>query len=208
MDRKDTQIISSFLGIKKKGSCPVCGTELRPEFDAPKLLLCPNCGEYIETAGKSLRCVEISRLLSQPTFAAPTPWKDMHSPRYQTISFSTSVEDYLKDALTDLAMKKKEGMRILDARWPEGCCVCGKQAVREEATAEKFTFLPPGVLRVRDHEATVAAEGIPHCVEHKGGACFGRATFGTAGHETVVGLLFRSYSYQSQFRKMNPWTWR
>ena len=207
MDYKETPIISSFMGIVKKGVCPVCSAGLSPGFDAPNLLLCPRCGEYSEVVQKNLRRVETSRVLSQPVFAAPTPWKDMHAPTFQTISFSISVEDYFKDVLTDLTMKKKEGLRTLDAQWPVGCCVCGKQAVRQEGTAEKFTFVPPGIIRARDHEATVAAKGVPHCAEHKGGVCFGRATFGTTGHVTVVGLLFRSYAYQIQFRKMNPWTW-
>lgn len=31
--------------------------------------------------------------------------------------------------------------------------------------------------------------------------------FSTSGQETVVGLFFRSYAYQIEFRKLNRWRW-
>jgi len=115
MDRKETPIVSSFLGIIKNGTCPVCGAALAPGFDAPALLLCPDCGEYSEVAEKKLRQMDTARVLPQPSFTAPTPWADMHAPTFQTISFATSVEDYLKETLTDLALTKEHGLRVLDA---------------------------------------------------------------------------------------------
>ena len=39
------------------------------------------------------------------------------------------------------------------------------------------------------------------------GAVFEPAMFPTPGQETAVGLFFRSYAYQIQFRRLNPWNW-
>ena len=126
----------------------------------------------------------------------------MQAPRLGAISFD------MESAVTDMVLTKKEGARIIDAKWPPGCCVCGKPAAREETTAAQFTFTPPGLIRVRDKEATVIAKGVPYCVEHKDGARFERAMFSTPEQETIVGLFFRSYAFQIQFRKLNPWKWR
>jgi hypothetical protein len=206
-DYKETPIISSFMGFVKKGTCPVCGSPLSPDMTCPKWILCPNCGEYMTVHEKKLRQVESNFISAQHNFAAPTPWMDMWDITFPTISLATDVEDYLKDTANELLMTKKDGVRILDAKWPDGCCVCGKPATKVEAMSQRFTFVPPGIIRVKDHEATLVAKGIPHCSEHKQGAQFNRATFGTETHNTVVGLLFRSYAYQKQFRNLNPWIW-
>jgi hypothetical protein len=113
----------------------------------------------------------------------------------------------MEGALTDMLLMKKEGVRVLDAKWPAGCCVCGRPATREDTTIARFIFAPPGIIR-RDKEATVIAKGIPHCAEHKNGARFERAMLSTSQQETVVGLFFCSYPYQILFHKLNPWKWR
>jgi hypothetical protein len=71
----------------------------------------------------------------------------------------------------------------------------------------KFIFTPPGVIRVWSKKATIIAKGIPHCAAHEHGAVFEAAMFSTPGQDTAVGLFFRSYAYQIQFRRLNPWSW-
>jgi hypothetical protein len=169
------------------------------------MMLCPNCGDYLEVVEKKLRQMDPTLVTPHCQFglgfAAPTPWTDMQAPRFGAIAFD------IESALTDMVLTKKEGTRVLDAKWPAGCCVCGRPPTREETVAAEFTFAPPGLLR-QDKEARVIAKGVPYCAEHKDGARFERAMFSTPEQETIVGLFFRSYAYQIQFRTLNPWKWR
>lgn len=205
MDRRKTAITSSFLGLVRRGSCPVCGAPIAVNLGFTTLMLCPNCGDYLEVVEKQLRQMDPTLINPTPSFAAPTPWPDMCSPTFPTISFH-QWDDLITEA-TDWVLTKKEGLRVIDAKWPAGCCVCGEQPTREETTGQKFTFTPPGLVRVRSKEATIIAKGIPHCAEHEHGAVFERAMFSTPQQQTVVGLFFRSYAYQIQFRNLNPWKW-
>lgn len=201
---KETPITSTFLGLVKRGTCPVCGAPIAVNFGFSTMMLCPNCGDYLEVVEKKIRQMDPTRLSPHceggSGFAAPTPWTDMQAPRVGAISFSVA------SALTDMVLTKKEGVRALDAKWPTGCCVCGKPATREETISARFTFSPPALIR-RDREATVIAKGVPHCAEHKQGARFERAMFSTPQQETIVGLFFCSYAYQIEFRRLNPWKW-
>jgi hypothetical protein len=190
------------MGLVKRGICPVCSAPISVNLGSSSMMLCPNCGDYLEVVEKKLRQMDPTLVTLQPLFAAPTPWTDMQAPRFGAISFG------IEDALTDMILTKKEGVRVLDAKWPAGCCVCGKHATREETITARFIFAPPGLMFRRDKEATVIAKVVPHCAEHKDGARFERAMFSTPQQETIVGLFFRSYAYQIQFRKLNPWKWR
>lgn len=198
---KETPITSSFLGLVKRGICPVCGAPIAINWGFSSMMLCQNCGDYLEVAEKKLRQMDPTLVTPQPAFAAPTPWTDMQAPRFGAISFD------MESAVTEMILTKKEGVRVLDAKWPAVCCVCGKSATREETTTARFIFTPPGLFRLQDKEATVIAKGIPHCAEHKDGTRFERARLSTPEQETIVGLFFRSYTYQIQFRKLNPWKW-
>jgi hypothetical protein len=205
MDRIKTAIESSFMGLAKQAPCPVCGETITVSFGFTSLMLCPNCGDYLEVVDNMLCQMEPTSVSSIPAFAAPTPWADMHAPRVETISFF-QWDDLIVEA-TEWALTKKAGARVLNAQWPNVCCVCGAPPTRVERTARTFIFTPPGLIRVRSKQATMIATGIPHCSEHEQGAVFERAMFSTPGQTTVVGLFFRSYAYQIQFRKLNPWRW-
>jgi hypothetical protein len=205
MDRVKTAIESSFMGLAKRAPCPVCGETITSSFGFTSLMLCPNCGDYLEIVDNMLCQMEPTSVSAIPAFAAPTPWADMHAPRVETISFF-QWDDLVVDA-TEWALTTKMGARVLDAQWPNVCCVCGAPPTRVERTARTFIFTPPGLIRVRSKKATMIATGIPHCSEHEQGAVFERAMFSTPGQTTVVGLFFRSYAYQIQFRKLNPWRW-
>lgn len=205
MERKETPITSSFMGLKKRGACPVCGATVAVNLGFSTLMLCPTCGDYLEAVEKKLRQMDPTLIKSTPTFAVPTPWPDMCAPTFETISLF-QWDDFLTDT-TERILTKTKGVRVLDAEWPVVCCVCGQPATRTETTSQKFNFTPPGLIRVRSYKATVIAKGIPHCAEHCHGAVFERAMFSTPEQSTVVGLFFRSYAYQIEFRRLNPWKW-
>ena len=205
MERNETPITSSFMGLKKRGACPVCGATVAVNLGFSTLMLCPNCGDYLEAVEKKIRQMDPTLIKPTPAFAAPTPWADMYAPTLGTISFF-QWDDLVTD-VTERVLTKNEGVRVLDAKWPTVCCVCGQPPTGAETTTQKFAFTPPGLIRVRSKEATIIAKGIPHCAEHSHGAVFERAMFSTPEQETVVGLFFRSYAYQIQFRKLNPWKW-
>jgi hypothetical protein len=202
MELKETPISSSFLGFVKKGDCPVCGSRVTRQLGSDDVL-CAGCGDYVVFGKQTLRRMDPSSMFPAPYFAAPTQWDDLECP-----TFGAALEHPIV-ALTQLATTKQEGVRLLEARWPAGCCVCGKDSSREESIAQRLGFAPPNGLKPRPQkETTVVANGVPHCAEHKNGARFERArTFGDSGLP-VLGIFFRSYAYQIEFRKLNPWKWR
>lgn len=201
MDTKETPVRSSFLGFIKSGDCPGCGTRLSKNLGLAEVL-CSNCGDYALFGDKTLRPMEPSRAAPVPVFAAPTPWADMQAPAFGALLHPLA-------ALDDLLRTKPEDVRLLEAAWPEGCCVCGGPAARTETIAQHVSFAPPnGGAPRRQKEATVVAKGIPHCAEHAEGARFERViSFGDA-NRMALGLFFKSYAYQIRFRKLNPWKWR
>jgi hypothetical protein len=203
-----TPITSSFLGFVKRGRCPLCDEPIAVNFGFKSLMLCRNCGDYLEVADNNLLQMDPKSVMERPAFAAPTEWSDMRSPTYETIplSFPTETVEVAGELAQEILMKK-EGVRLVAAKWPAGCCVCGEPSTRSETTSQTFIFVPPGIIRVRDSRATVMAKDIPHCSRHKHGAQFDRAMFSTPEQETTVGLFFRSYAYQIQFRQLNPWKW-
>ena len=210
MNCKETSLVSGFLNLVRRGPCPVCEAPIEVTMGATVHLLCPSCGEYLETVQKKtkLRRMAQSSTTPWPIFAAPTPWSDIESPVGETASFFKTWDDLPGD-LTEWALTRKPSVRVLDAEWPEGCCACGKPAVRKTATTSKFTFRPPEqMIGVRRDQATLIAKGIPHCAEHKDSAYFDVVRFDVKNEPSRVGLRFRSYAYQIEFRRLNPWKWR
>jgi hypothetical protein len=202
MSLKETPIESSFLGFVKKAACPACGTILGKSLGTARTL-CSSCGDYAWFGEKTLRAEDPATVEALPLFAAPLPWTDMRAPTFGALVHPVA-------ALTDMILTKKAGVRLVEARWPDGCCVCGKPATREETISQQVGFTPPsgGVMAGGQKEATVVARGVPHCAEHQGGARFERVlSFGDLDLMTL-GLFFRSYGYQIRFRKQNPWKWR
>lgn len=201
MAPQETPIRSQFLGFVKTAACPTCGVQLKKSPGA-SMDLCAKCGEYARWGKETLRAEAADAVASMPIYAAPTPWDDMECPTFGVLKHPVA-------AIMDMVMTKKEGVRLMDAKWPEGCCVCGKPATRTEDLTQRVGFSPPNGAGMRqDKEATVVVQGVPHCAEHKGGACFERVlSFGNVGI-MVLGLFFRSYAYQKRFRELNPWRWR
>src|SRR5258707_5469893 len=112
MEHKETPITSSFLGLVKNGTCPLCGESISIPFICPGMRLCQNCGDYLQIVDKKLRQIEPTDVAEMPIYGAPTPWPDMQAPRFTEISFD------MESALTEMVMTKKEGVRVFDAKWP------------------------------------------------------------------------------------------
>ena len=194
---KETPITASWFGVAGKGTCPTCAASLQTTFGAS--IICKSCGEYLTVANKAFRQIDPNSTNLRPFYAAPTPWADIAAARSTTMTFT--LEDYAFDKF----MTKNEGVRVWDAKWPGGCCVCGKAKTRDETVVNTFVFTPPGLIRIRDKEAKLIAKGVPYCSEHNNGVEFGRVLFNM--DQTGFGLLFRSYAYRNSFRLLNPWKW-
>lgn len=194
-------VMTITTGFGGEGPCPVCNSRIQTYFGKESDIACKTCGRYLDAKNKTLREIDPHRLAERPTYAAPTPWTDIDAARSKTIALSK--EDYLSDEI----LIRKEGARVLDARWPEGCCICGEKATREQTVANTFVYTPPGVIRVRDKEVTVIAKGVPYCDKHQDGVAFGNTNFGNPPRHYGFGLLFRSYDYRNKFMQLNPWKW-
>jgi hypothetical protein len=201
MAPKETPITSTFLGFVKKAPCPNCGAVLTRS--PAGFSLCSKCGDYAEFGERTAR--PLAPEAKGFEYFAPTPWTDMEN----SIVGAVLRLDPANAILDSLRAKKTEG-RVLDARWPAECCVCGAPATRSETIsaqveyqeAKAATAMRP-ILRTR-----VAASGVPHCAAHENGARFARVSdFGDRRHRGELGLAFRSHGGQLRFRKLNPWSW-
>lgn len=189
-------------GTAGEGPCPICGSRIQTDLGSESCILCKNCGRYLEAANKKLKPMDENRVESSPTFAVPTPWSDLIGVSYPTAPMS--IDDYLFDKL----MSKHEGVRVLDAHWPAGCCVCGKPATREMVIGRVINYSAPKRIRMRDKQVTLIAQGIPYCDQHSGGVDFSAVRFGTPPRtEYGFGLRFCSYAYRDKFWKKNLWKW-
>ncbi len=176
--------------------CPECSAKVKVVLFEGTYILCKNCGEYLEVADKKLCRMDINHIADNPEFAAPTPWKDLERATAPTLPLP------LGGPPVDASLLNKKGPnRALKAKWPKGCCVCGKQATRKE-TVTQVVEKPPEWIGWRDEQITLIAESIPHCEEHTGGVKISRKPSLEGWH-----LMFRSYAYRNKFREKNPWQW-
>jgi len=191
------------LGDKLRGrqACPVCKGPI-DTVAVPKALLCKACDTYLELVDGGLRRIPEDRLESGHVFGAPTPWKDIRAVTFPTVFAALPTQ------LTELALAKKAGIRLLEAQWPAGCSVCGQPATRHERQA-RVIVIPRewGIFNIGSQKITIMADGIPHCSEHSGGAVFDRIAFAVSLADPAFGLNFRSLAYRNAFRKLNPWPW-
>lgn len=194
--------ILSTLGDKLRGRapCPVCARPLDLLL-APANLLCTSCDTYLERADGALHPIPEERIEERHVFGAPTHWPDIRNVTFPTIKFS--VDDYL----SDLVMTKRSGVKVLEAHWPSGCAICCKPPTRVETVARVIVFYGPGLIKIRDQEATVVANNVPHCNEHTGGMVLDRIDMPGLNVSPAFGLLFRSLAYRNLFRQLNAWPW-
>ena len=188
-----------FAGAGGKGPCPVCGGVISTMFGSESNLLCTGCNTYLRCRKRTLSVMPEETTSVEPAFGAPTEWEDVVG----IYGASAAGDAY------DFATTKNTGGRVLNAAWPEGCCVCGKPARYAEAIKAEATLVPLTAVHLRTRKATLVAAGIPHCEEHKGGVRFGPASVATPpkSHD-LYGLLFRSLAYRNRFCRANPWEWK
>lgn len=92
--------------------------------------------------------------------------------------------------------------------WPEGCCVCGQPATRVipvtlhvkqtgQNLATSAAGLALGRIVVKTGGGTIVTVNTPHCETHMDGAALESPTIGP------LRIVFRSHTFQQQFRKRN-----
>ncbi len=163
-------------------------------------LLCKGCETYFNLTNGSLNRVPEDYVAESPVFGVPTQWSDLRNARPG--AYMAPIAH-----LTDLALRKNQGVRLLDAAWPEGCCVCGQTTSRFETQTKNIIFAGSGKVNIGNNQATLVVSEIPHCAVHSGGVTFGQVRFALSADNTAYGLCFRSLKYRNQFRKLNPWPW-
>jgi hypothetical protein len=190
-------------GIGGKGPCPMCGAAVETMFGRQLNLVCRHCGAYLESANDEIGLMDERCIAPEPTFAAPTPWKDiLLVKRKSSVRYATDVAELTREALT-----KEESSRVLTASWPNQCCVCGLPAVRRETIICRAELRANSAVNIRHREADIIADGAPYCADHKEGVAFGIIQFANAAHEAGLGIKFRSLRYRNLFAAQNPWRW-
>ena len=189
-----------FMGMPGRGACPACGGAIETMSARDTNLLCRGCNGYLDAGEGKLKPADPQRIAAEPVFAAPTPWEDLTNVVFPTIAFSAT------DKIQDMLTTKSGGTRVMQARWPAGCTVCGRSAVRFDTEVCKLA--KPGT--VVDTEILLVAKDVPYCAEHKKGVKFNRVTTAAPGTDMGFGLFFRSHAYRNAFMSMNPWrfAWR
>ena len=189
-----------FMGLPTSGTCPECGGPIQTSAPKQQNMMCRGCNSYLDAGDGKLTRSDPSRVAEQPAFSAPSPWQDVSIVVYPTVAFS------LQDKIQDWLTTRKGGVRVMDARWPQVCCVCGDKPVRFDTAARAFA--KPG--NVMDTEIIGVAKDVPYCAKHKDGLIFERIDSATPGSASAFGLKFRSLAYRNAFMKANPWpfTWR
>ncbi len=182
------------------GQCPVCFNSIEARSGDDQDLLCAGCGTYLDAKIDRLETIESGRTTDKPFFAAPTPWPEVRGVVSSTVAFSAF--DSAQEKLTELMMKRA-GVKLLNAAWPPGCCVCRRPATRKDQYVLPVTLAG----QIRDTKATLIANDVPYCDEHKDGIAFDRVSFNSGTAESSYGILFRSHAYRESFRKLNNWTW-
>lgn len=182
-------IIQCGFGIT--GPCPICKSIIKTNNGVETNIFCKSCNSYLDATGQALVEIDPNRIADLPTFATLAPWPDL-------TALSPTVPLSKDDFIMDNILVPKEGVRILDARWPDFCCVCGEKPTRELAIKRTVIYFPGKNVKFRQKEVMVAANGIPHCDEHSDGVVFGQPP----GFNQIC-LLFRSYSYRNKYTKIN-----
>jgi hypothetical protein len=180
--------------------CPKCG---HPVGSVSGGKVCLHCDTYLTKSGDALVPMAADFVADRPWFASPLPWPDVRA-----VQEGVVLELSAATALMRMIGTKDEGVRRLDAQWPQKCCLCGGPAARSETIAQAITIPRfKGALNVGDQKVTLVVPDIPHCGAHSGGVAFGRILSLASTVSIPYGLLFRSLGYRNEFRARNPWKW-
>jgi hypothetical protein len=196
--------VGFFDKLLGRKPCPKCGCPLDLfSSDGENGALCKRCDLYVKEARGGTQPVSPDRIALRPWFAVPLPWRDVRA-----VQEGPVIEFDANSEIMRMLTTKDAGVRRLEANWPEGCCVCGKPAVRVETVTRNITIpRHRGAIAVGEQTITLLADSIPHCGEDKGGVAFGKVRCATPLDYQHYGLLFRSLHYRNAFRALNPWEW-
>lgn len=188
-------LLPLFMGLPGRGQCPQCGGTIETMGSRDRNLMCCGCDTYLDAGGGKLKRSEPDRVEALPSFSAPSPWDDLTNIVYPTIAFS--ADDKIRDMLTT----RNDGVRVMEAKWPQMCLVCGAAPARFDEMTRRIA--KPG--NIGDTEIIVAASDIPYCGQHSAGVIFERVDSATPGASGCFGLKFRSLAYRNAFMQANPW---
>lgn len=188
--------------LRGRLACPICDGPV-DTVPVSKDILCYGCDTYLDKVDGKLQPITGDRLYFMPFYGVPTPWEEIRGVTFETIKFE------IQDDLMDKVLTKDGGVRMLDARWPPGCCVCGKPPTRSGIHKRAIkTGMPGKLVQVRSLGLRLVAKDIPYCDEHSDGIAFDRVPVGIFHIEDLFGLKFRSLAYRNAFYKLNSWKWR
>jgi hypothetical protein len=191
--------------LNRRRECPVCRGLVNTRLKSLGLL-CKSCDTYLDLVDDKLVPMDEKTLKSSHEFAAALPWKDVGG----GVTFPGGIAHPMVQLTDMLTTKRDSKSRILDAKWPDYCCVCGGPTARRQRLARAI-IIPRewGMLNLGSKQITLVADGVPHCAEHATGIVFDRVTFDShnTGGDMSFAIKFRWLGYRNAFRKANPWPW-
>ena len=188
-----------FLTIGQRvvaAPCPSCGGSISHIPDHASYIVCPKCENLLwnRKGENRVELIDENFVADEPMFKWVLPWNGFSLPGV--------TEAY---GVIGGAMLKTSDAKRLEAKWPEGCCVCGAASDHRESLSKKFRVTPgskSGMIRSPiSVDVSVFVEDIPHCRLHSAGAELKVAS--SAYGESNGCLVFRSYPYYRAFRKLN-----
>jgi hypothetical protein len=186
-----------FIGIPRRGPCPVCNWPMQTLGRTEKDMLCPMCCSYLDAENEKLFPVKDSnRINDEPKYAVPPPWEDLRIVLKPTIPTSSSFAE----TVMDIALKSSGKQRVWEPKWPPGCCVCQNAMVRKDR------LLTPIVAqrKIMKEDIEIILLNIPYCNEHSDSVRMENITFEDQGKNMHFSLLFRSLAYRNAFLTLNP----
>ncbi len=185
------------IGLFASGShivsaqCPNCGNTISEIPDSEIYFECQKCESFLWNMKeeKRIEVMDPDFIASEPIFKWVLPWNGFALPGV--------TEAY---GVIGGFMLNTNDSKLLEAKWPESCCICGSAADHQENISKKFRVTPgskSGLIRSPiTKDVSVFVNGIPHCQHHSGGAALKIANPGGV-------LAFCSLRYYQMFRKLN-----
>lgn len=193
----DVEFLDKIIGRKP---CPTCGN---PVGRLSGGRVCVHCDTYLMKSEHGVVPMPEDSLSDQLWFGAPLPWPDVRA-----VEEGATQELSVATAIGRVLTTKDEGARLLEAEWPDRCCICGAAAAQHETIGRAITIPRyKGPINVGSQTVGLVAQGIPHCGAHSGGVAFGRILSTSTGSTIPYGLLFRSLGYRNDYRRLNPCAW-
>jgi hypothetical protein len=175
-------------------TCPACRGKIAglPAFTS--YFECKSCNSPLWNRKKDKRIEQAdeSFVANEPFFKWVLPWNGFDLPGV--------TEAY---GVVEVLSMKTTGTERLDAKWPDGCCVCGAAVDHRQDISKKFRVTPGGgmIRSTISRDVNVLVNDIPYCSIHANGIelRIGANDFGASNGF----LAFRSLRYFRAFRQLN-----